>query len=104
MATRREGVIKGGYVIVKETSALETILLSAGMQMFADHLTFLMLACVACCGFKRHGIRTIMVSWALGVDMFDEYLPLSMLHAGVVFVLVVFLCSVRVESNTSIYI
>jgi transketolase len=31
--TRREGVIKGGYIAVKETGALQTILLSAGSEV-----------------------------------------------------------------------
>jgi transketolase len=31
--TRREGVLKGGYVAVKETGALKTILLSAGSEL-----------------------------------------------------------------------
>ncbi len=31
--TRREGVLKGGYVAVKETAALETILLSCGSEL-----------------------------------------------------------------------
>ncbi len=33
VATRREGVLKGGYVAVKETAALEMILLSAGSEL-----------------------------------------------------------------------
>lgn len=32
-ATRREGALKGGYVLIKETAALETILLSAGSEV-----------------------------------------------------------------------
>ena len=31
--TRREGVLKGGYIAVKETGKLETILLSAGSEV-----------------------------------------------------------------------
>jgi transketolase len=31
--TRREGVLKGGYVLVKETGALKTILLAAGSEV-----------------------------------------------------------------------
>ena len=31
--TRREGVLKGGYILVKETAALETILLAAGSEV-----------------------------------------------------------------------
>jgi transketolase len=33
VATRREGVLKGGYVAVKETAKLETILLSCGSEL-----------------------------------------------------------------------
>ena len=33
MKTRREGVLKGGYIAKKETGALETILLSAGSEL-----------------------------------------------------------------------
>ena len=31
--TRREGVLKGGYIAVKEIGKLETILLSAGSEL-----------------------------------------------------------------------
>ncbi len=33
VATRREGVFKGGYIAIKETAALETILLSTGSEL-----------------------------------------------------------------------
>ena len=33
VATRREGVLKGGYIAIKETGPLKTILLSAGSEL-----------------------------------------------------------------------
>ncbi|MEZ6056510.1 MAG: transketolase C-terminal domain-containing protein [Planctomycetaceae bacterium] len=33
MATRREGAARGGYIAIKETAALQTILLSTGSEL-----------------------------------------------------------------------
>ncbi|HSI11668.1 MAG TPA: transketolase [Chthoniobacter sp.] len=71
--TRREGVLKGGYVLVKETGELKTILLSAGSEV--QHA-------VAAAKTLGEGVRVVSVPSFLRFDAQpqaykDEVLPPS---------------------------
>ncbi len=71
--TRREGVLKGGYIAVKETGALQTILLSAGSEL--QHA-------VAAAKTLGTGVRVVSVPSFLRFDAQpqsykDEVLPPS---------------------------